>query len=120
MFGFKGVRLKRRLLPQNYAKKRVLRRKGSESAQKVVGAYKIAEFTGFVVVCLLFNSRHIDLVRGKIKHIAQKYKKSHLIGGLKWEDEPKVLRFFFGRLQPIGDWQEKLAAKFREDFGDSL
>lgn len=48
------------------------------------------------------------------------YDNRELIGGLKWEDEPKVLRFFFGRLQPIGDWQEKLAAKFREDFGDSL
>ena len=48
------------------------------------------------------------------------YDNRELIGGLKWEDEPKVLRFFFGRLQPIGDWQEKLAAKFREDFGESL
>ena len=48
------------------------------------------------------------------------YDNRELIGGLKWEDEPKVLRFFFGRLQPIGDWQEKLAQKFREDFGDSL
>ena len=34
--------------------------------------------------------------------------------------EPEVLRFFFGRLKPLGDWQEKLAAKFRADFGDSL
>ena len=32
----------------------------------------------------------------------------------------KVLRFFFGRLRPTSDWQEKLVAKFREDFGDSL
>ena len=45
---------------------------------------------------------------------------TNLIGGLKWIEEPNVLRFFFGRLVPIGDWQEKLAAKFREDFGDSL
>lgn len=48
------------------------------------------------------------------------YDNRELIGGLKWEEEPKVLRFFFGRLQPLGDWQERLAAKFREDFGDSL
>ena len=48
------------------------------------------------------------------------YDNRELIGGLKWEDEPKVLRFFFGRLQPIGDWQERLAEKFRADFGDSL
>jgi len=35
-------------------------------------------------------------------------------------EEPEVLRFFYGRLAPTSDWQEKLVAKFREDFGDSL
>lgn len=48
------------------------------------------------------------------------YDNRDLIGGLKWVDEPEVLRFFFGRLEAIGDWQDKLAAKFREDFGESL
>ncbi len=43
-----------------------------------------------------------------------------LVGGLEWEQEPKVLRFFVGRLKPIGDWPVRLMAKFREDFGDSL
>ena len=44
----------------------------------------------------------------------------HLVGGLKFVEEPKTLRFFFGRLEPIGDWQENLLKKFKEDFGDSL
>lgn len=35
-------------------------------------------------------------------------------------EEPEVLRFFYGRLAPTSDWQEKLVAKFREDFGDNL
>ena len=48
------------------------------------------------------------------------YDNRNLIGGLQWVEEPKVLRFFFGRLAPIGDWQTKLSRKFREDFGDSL
>jgi len=43
-----------------------------------------------------------------------------LIGGLRFVEEPKVLRFFFGRLEPIGNWPELLAKKFREDFGNSL
>ena len=48
------------------------------------------------------------------------YDNRNLVGGLKFVEEPAVLRFFFGRLAPTSDWQEKLAAKFRADFGDSL
>jgi tryptophanase len=48
------------------------------------------------------------------------YKNRELVGGLEWEKEPKVLRFFVGRLKAKGDWPEKLMGKFRADFGDSL
>jgi tryptophanase len=44
----------------------------------------------------------------------------HLIGGLRWVEEPEILRFFYGRLEPIGDWAQELVSKFRSDFGDSL
>lgn len=43
-----------------------------------------------------------------------------LIGGLKFVDEPKVLRFFGGRLAPTTNWPTKLMKQFRKDFGDSL
>lgn len=43
-----------------------------------------------------------------------------LIGGLKFVEEPAVLRFFMGRMDAVSDWPEKLVAKFKEDFGDSL
>jgi tyrosine phenol-lyase len=48
------------------------------------------------------------------------YDNRELVGGLQWVEEPALLRFFMGRLEPIGDWTEKLVAKFRADFGDSL
>jgi tryptophanase len=55
-----------------------------------------------------------------IDRIAWLYENRGLIGGLKFVEEPKVLRFFLGRLAPVSDWQEKLAARFKADFGDSL
>jgi len=44
----------------------------------------------------------------------------HLIGGLEFVEEPSVLRFFFGRLKPVGNWFQQLIQQFRNDFGDSL
>jgi tryptophanase len=48
------------------------------------------------------------------------YHNRTLVGGLRFVEEPPVLRFFTGRLEAIGNWPEKLMAKFRADFGDSL
>jgi tryptophanase len=48
------------------------------------------------------------------------YQNRELIGGLRFVDEPKVLRFFNGKLEPTSDWPQKLVAKFKEDFGNSL
>ena len=60
----------------------------------------------------------------QLKYVADRVKwlwdNRSLIGGIQWVEEPSVLRFFFGRLKEMDYWQERLAEKFRSDFGDSL
>ncbi len=60
----------------------------------------------------------------QVKYVSDRlqwlYANRELVGGLRFVEEPKMLRFFLGRLEPIGEWPEKLARRFREDFGDSL
>lgn len=60
----------------------------------------------------------------QVKYVADRMTWLHanraLVGGLKFVEEPKVLRFFLGRLAPTSDWPLKLVAKFRQDFGESL
>ncbi len=65
----------------------------------------------------VFTLSQVKYCADRIKWL---YDNRELIGGLEWVEEPKVLRFFFGRLKEIGYWQEELAKKFREDFGESL
>ena len=48
------------------------------------------------------------------------YENRELVGGLKWVEEPPLLRFFMGRLAPSTDWPQKLITKFKADFGESL
>jgi len=60
----------------------------------------------------------------QIKFVADRfawlYENRKMIGGLKFVEEPRLLRFFIGRLDAIGDWPEQLAKKFEADFGESL
>lgn len=62
----------------------------------------------------------LSQVKYAIDRITWLHENRRLIEGLRFVEEPKNLRFFFGRLEPVSDWQEKLVAKFKEDFGDSL
>ena len=59
-------------------------------------------------------------VKYAVDRIAWLYENRRLVGGLEFVEEPAVLRFFYGRLGAKSDWQDRLAAKFRDDFGDSL
>lgn len=62
----------------------------------------------------------LSQIRFIADRLAWLYENRELIGGLRFVEEPAVMRFFIGRLEPTSDWQEKLAAKFKKDFGDSL
>lgn len=62
----------------------------------------------------------LSQVKYTIDRIAWLYENRQLIGGLEFYEEPEILRFFFGKLKPTSDWQQRLVAKFKADFGDSL
>jgi len=62
----------------------------------------------------------LSQVKYAIDRIVWLHENRELISGLRFVEEPKTLRFFFGKLAPVSGWQEKLVAKFRADFGESL
>lgn len=62
----------------------------------------------------------LSQVKYAVDRISWLYDNRLLIEGLTFYEEPEILRFFTGKLKPVSDWQEKLTAKFREDFGSSL
>ncbi len=62
----------------------------------------------------------LSQIKYAVDRIAWLHQNRHLVGGLRFVEEPKNLRFFFGRLQATSDWQEKLVYQFRKDFPNSL
>ena len=46
------------------------------------------------------------------------YDHRDMIGGLRFLHEPKTLRFFTGKLEPVSDWPEKLADAYAKEFGE--
>jgi tryptophanase len=79
-------------------------------------------FSNMELVRLAMPRRVFTLsqVKYAVDRVAWLYENRKLIGGLKFVEEPSVLRFFFGKLTTTSDWANELAAKFRADFGDSL
>ena len=94
--------------------------RGSMSNQR--DEYGNETFADMELVRLAIPRRVFTL--SQIKYVEDRvtwlYDNRELIGGLKFNYEPPVLRFFMGKLEPVNDWPQKLLAKFKEDFGDSL
>jgi len=62
---------------------------------------------------------------GQIEYLADRiawlHKHKDLIGGLRFIQEPPVMRFFFGLLEPVdGDWGKKVVDAFQSKFGKEL
>lgn len=79
--------------------------------------YADMELLRLAVPRRVFTLSQIKYVEDRMKWL---YDNRLLIGGLKFVYEPPVLRFFMGGLEPTSDWPQKLMAKFKEDFGESL
>ena len=63
----------------------------------------------------VFTLSQTEYVIDRVKWL---YDHRHLVGGLRFVHEPKTLRFFTGKLEPIGDWPQKLVEAYIADFGD--
>jgi tyrosine phenol-lyase len=64
----------------------------------------------------VFTMSHIKYA---VDRIAWLYEHRELVKGLTFTEEPKILRFFFGKLDTIGDWHTDLVTQFKKDFGDN-
>lgn len=79
--------------------------------------YADMELVRLAVPRRVFTLSQIKYVEDRVTWL---YKNRELVGGLKFTYEPPVLRFFMGGLEPVDDWADKLVAKFKADFGESL
>lgn len=65
-----------------------------------------------------FTIGHIEYVAERVSWL---YRRRDLIHGLRFTEEPPVMRFFFGKLEPVGaDWGQAIVEAFRTDFGAEL
>ena len=62
----------------------------------------------------VFTLSQTEYVIDRVKWL---YDHRELIGGLRFVHEPKTLRFFTGRLEPVSDWPTKLLEAYEKDFG---
>ena len=79
--------------------------------------YADMELLRLAVPRRVFTLSQIKYVEDRLNWL---YANRTLIRGLRFVYEPPVLRFFMGGVEPTSDWPQKLMAKFKADFGESL
>ena len=72
------------------------------------------------MVRLAFPRRVLTLSQTEfvIDRVKWLYDHRHLVGGLRFVREPKTLRFFTGKLEPVSDWPQRLMEAYIADFGE--
>jgi tyrosine phenol-lyase len=73
------------------------------------------ELTRVAVPRRVYTVSHLEYA---VDRLAWLLENRRLVHGLKFAYEPKVLRFFFGKMTPVDDWAKQLAAACRADFGE--
>lgn len=73
------------------------------------------ELTRIALPRRVYTISHIEYAVDRINWL---YKHRELVKGLRFVFEPPVLRFFDGRLEPIGNWGRDLAEAFKREIGD--
>ena len=79
--------------------------------------YSDLELARLAVPRRVYTMSHIEYVVDRIKWLHQHRDK---VKGLRFVEEPPVLRFFFGKLEPLDNWGAKLAETFKKEFGADL
>ena len=77
--------------------------------------YADMELCRLAVPRRVYNTAHMDYVVDRLGWLNEH---RDLVGGLKFIEEPPILRFFTGRLKPDNDWGRKLAAAYKAEFGN--
>ena len=73
------------------------------------------ELTRIALPRRVYTISHIEYAVDRINWL---YKHRELVKGLRFVFEPPVLRFFDGRLEPVGNWGRDLAEAFKREIGD--
>jgi tryptophanase len=76
--------------------------------------YSDIELTRIAVPRRVYTMSQIEYAVDRLNWL---YQHRDLIGGLKFIEEPPVLRFFFGKLEALNNWGAKLVDAFKKDFG---
>lgn len=78
--------------------------------------YSDLELARLAVPRRVYTMSHFEYVVDRVKWL---YRHRDKVKGLKFVEEPPVLRFFFGKLEALDNWGAKLADAFKKEFGDT-